>query len=224
MKHGYGFCRLCHNFNKLHNYVCPLCVARVEALLYQGARCTKCGHPLLHGDAVCQCDRNSPFILRIAVYAKEMRHLLLRYKKTGVKRLGYFLAALITRYVPVGLTLIIVPVPCSRTSLKIRGWDQMAYIAKIIEHTTTHTVCLLLERRGDSAQKDLPKAQRLTTAPHSYFLNRNQLQLDARQIDACHAVVVIDDVMTTGATLVTCIAKIKTVIAKPVFGLCLAMD
>lgn len=224
MKHCYGFCLLCHNFHELYNYICPLCRAAVEALLYQGENCALCGQPLLHKDSICLCDQTGPFIQRIAVYAKDMQHLMLRYKKTGVKRLGYFLANLITHYVPEDLHLVIVPVPCSRSSRKTRGWDQMAYIAKIIGRTTDHTVCKLLERTGNSEQKGLSRSQRLAEAPRSYFLNERQWHLHAQKIEACHAIVVIDDVMTTGSTLRTCIAKIEEVIAKPIVGLCLAMD
>ena len=227
MKYSLGFCCLCHNFNWLDAYLCPACKDALRAVTCKTVSqycCESCGAPLFHRDSRCQCKAHVPMVVRIGLYTKGMQHALIRFKKTEIKLLSHALAALLAHSLPKYKNLIIVPVPCSKVSRRGRGWDQVISIAKILTRLTSHKLALLLGRRGNSAQKNLPRELRLTTAPTSYYLRVEQLHYHAQAIDSCDALVVIDDVMTTGASLYTCIAKIKEVIHKPIFGLCIAMD
>ena len=227
MNNSLGFCALCHNFNWLDDYLCPVCTSALKAVTYKAVSscsCVSCGAPLFHADSSCQCNAKGPLVVRVGLYTKEMQEIVVRYKKAHVKLLCFALATLLTDVLKGYRNLIIVPVPCSIPSRRARGWDQMITIAKTITRTNAYTLGLLLERRGKGAQKNLSRASRLTAAPASYYVKAKQLQIYAQAIDSCDALVVVDDVMTTGATLYTCIAKLEQVIHKPIFGLCIAMD
>lgn len=91
----------------------------------------------------------------------------------------------------------ILPIPLSRHRLRERGYNQAALLARQLARDRLQ-LDLLWRVQDTAAQASLTRAQRLRNLRHSFAVNPGHLGLlkDRR-------VLLIDDVMTTGATLHT---------------------
>ena len=89
----------------------------------------------------------------------------------------------------------VLPIPLSRHRLRERGYNQAALLAQQLTRDRLQPD-LLWRLQDTPAQASLTRAQRLRNLRHSFALNPGQTPLlkDRR-------VLLIDDVMTTGATL-----------------------
>lgn len=227
----YGICQACGMYTLIQENLCEVCWHDVLLSVYRTnayAMCGECGVPLLHEHSVCLHIGKSPMVNRIGSYSGNLKQLVVRYKKTGIRGLAKPIATLMSREIErvVGNAnqVAIVPVPCSERSRRTRGWDHMELVGKELCANPKRMLIHLLERQGSGELKMLGRQQRKLESTRSYVLkarlDRNELEL----LDSCTTVLVIDDVMTTGSTFETCISLIAEIVDIPILGLCLAMD
>jgi len=118
----------------------------------------------------------------------------------------------------------VIPVPCSQKGKISRGWDQMQVIAKTLGRISGATYHDVLRRVGKGEQKILGRQERIEQSIGKYQLRSSRkADLDLNK-NLPMAVVLLDDVYTTGTTIKGCIGLIKTRFSCPVTGICLAMD
>ena len=115
-------------------------------------------------------------------------------KFRGELALAPLLGELLAESVPADRANLIVPVPLSSERLRSRGFNQAVEIARPLARRSRASIDLhLLERIRDTpAQFDLPWEDRQRNVRGAFAVNRPLL--------GAH-VAVVDDVMTTGATL-----------------------
>ena len=140
--------------------------------------------------------RDSPLAATHAawLYAAPLDALVRRYKFSGDLAAGKVLSQLMVSHPPAWLTMdqVLVPVPLHRQRLRERGHDQARELARGLSRTTGQSWAGLLARAvATRAQSSLPLLERRRNL-QDVFVVRGPLP--AR-------VVLIDDVMTTGATL-----------------------
>jgi ComF family protein len=189
--------------------VCILCGARAtqanlcpgcrEDLPYLPAdRCPRCAIPS-HAGAVCgACLRQSPAFDRAlapCAYAYPLDRLILSFKFSGNLAVAPVLADLILSEVGAHpLPDLIVPVPLSRARLRERGFNQSLEIAKLVA--------------GELGVALSPETcRRVQHAPPQSALAWNARARNVAGAFVCmddlegRSVAIVDDVLTTGATL-----------------------
>lgn len=110
----------------------------------------------------------------------------------------------------------IVPVPLHKNRLLERGFNQAEIIAKEIGKIYKIPVINLLTRTKDTGHQTLRnRSERLKALENSMKIINCKLKIP-------QAVLLVDDVMTTGATLSECAKTLKQAGVKKVYGLVLA--
>ncbi len=200
--------------------LCERCRGALRPL--DGERCRVCGRPLYAERGTCfackgaehACDE----IVPIFAYAGEAASLLKAYKLTKRRSLAPFLASIMEERIDARwIDWPIVPVPPRPEKIRRREWDQMEAIAAELERRGRR-VERLLERRVDQQQKRLDRSERRANAAKAYGLSAGIAgELPARAL-------LIDDVLTTGATLEACAAALRSGGVGQVSALVLAAD
>jgi len=209
--------------------LCSPCRSRLDAELdnWQASEsCDKCGKPLVSEHGRClSCRKREEFVLdKIAVffpYVGKYRKLLTAYKFGKNLAVGHFFAEKIRAVLIAGNfspNAAIVPVPPRPGKIRRTGWDQVEYLARLLERGSNGagglSVSRCLRRLPSQSQKELGRDNRKT--------NLRGRIVPVRQVP--QNCVLIDDVMTTGSTLEACAAALKDGGAQSVSGLCLFYD
>lgn len=132
-------------------------------------------------------------------------------KKTGIRVQTQLLSLDIT-----GL----IPVPLHKVKLRERGYNQSEYICKGISDVSGIPVIsnLLCRNRYTQSQTKLNIEERMLNVSHAFELNEH-----ARADIAGKTFAVVDDVITTGATLIECARVLKEHGANPVVACSIAL-
>lgn len=195
---------------------CLLCGAEGERTICSGCnqqffsiaphRCRSCALPLRAGEIVCgQCLSDPPAFQGTTVacdYQAPLDQLVLALKfgheLALAPTLAQLLAKSVVNSVPSNLPDYLIPVPLSRSRLAERGFNQALEIARPLARQLNLPVYprLLQRVRDTTAQTLLHPNQRRKNIRHAFSLNDSYTD----KIPGKH-VGVVDDVMTTGATL-----------------------
>lgn len=209
-------------------FVSPLC-GRCSSLFSSSAsfskRCRVCGKPLVSEIGTCTVCRNS-FVVKsadgifpIQTYRLWKKDLLFSWKMLGTRSLSPFFAAAVERRIrlvesELSLSCLpVVPVPPRPGKMKDVGWDQVDDLCFYLKRGFGRRILPLLVRKSRTQQKKLGREQRLDGIGSSYFpvgekKSRKLLgALFSGKIP--NAVVLLDDVMTTGSTLEDCAEILK---------------
>lgn len=180
-----------------------------------GALCNHCGAPMdfdLGEEAVCAaCIARPPAWSRARgalVYDDGSRRMVLDLKRSG-RRDG--LRTLAGWMLQVGRPLVdeadvIVPVPLHYRRLVKRGYNQAGWLAQAIGKRAETTVCVdaLKRHKATPSQGGLSaRARRRNVAGAFKVRPQRKHLLDGRRV------LLIDDVLTTGATLGACTRALK---------------
>lgn len=212
-------CPICNSPSDNHrqNPLCNECWASIER--YSGPSCEICGLPTPSPyTAICgECLRKRPPYSRILYYGiydgalKESIHLL---KFQGIKRLAKPLSDLLLT-LPIKEYDAVVPVPLHSKKLKEREFNQTALLGRQISKATKTPLLLnsLVKTRETKLQTEVGRKGRLTNLKKAYAFSGdiNGLRL-----------LLVDDVITTGATVSECAATLKRAGAREIEVIALA--
>jgi len=205
--------------------LCKDCHASINPVLSE-TQCKICGKPLISEQETCLSCRNTQHsfdrLWSLFPYTGKYRKLLTAYKFGKKLPLADFFAQRIAEVVknePLLQNAVIVPVPPRPGKIKETGWDQVDYLVKRIKkYLPDVSVNKLLKRGKSKVQKQLNRADRLDNLKGRITINSRVSN------NASDNVLLIDDVITTGATLEVCSAVLKEKGAKKVYGICLFYD
>ncbi len=163
-------------------------------------------------------------ILAIAAFAHEgpVRRALAALKYTGASRLAAALAEAappaLERLVRISGPAALVPVPVHRDRLRERGYNQAELIAKALGRHAALPCANLLERvRPTTKQHRLDRAARLANLSEAFALKRDLELLPA-------TVILVDDIVTTTATLEACASVLRDAGVQAVYGFAVARE
>ena len=109
----------------------------------------------------------------------------------------------------------IVPVPLHKAKLRKRGFNQAGLLARALSRETGLPVReLLLKEKGTKDQKNLTLEQRRKNLSDVYRVSAAEMQKGLPE-----AVVLLDDIITTGSTLTACAKALKEAGVKRVYFL-----
>lgn len=211
---------------------CLKCRVRWESELSRS--CDVCGRIL----PLCTC---MPDVLRAAGaaalhklcrYEPEHRtsvgsHTVLALKDRRVPRAFRFLGDELAR----GLTMdypreetLVTYIPRSRDGAYRSGFDQGFELSRAVAVSGGYTHVKLFSRRGGREQKRLTAAERLENVRRSVHLMPGFGENGDTVSLAGKTVLLIDDVVTTGATMAVCTEQLLAAGARRVVGVCVAVD
>lgn len=190
-----GHCRL--SLPGRQRLRCPRCGLAGGTL---ATPCTDCQREGLELDATCVLGDYAPPLDRLIGALKFQGQLSL------AQALGHEMAVALRRWqastvaAPIGL---LVPVPLATERLRERGYNQAAAIARTLGRQTRIPVGAVLARsRATRAQSGLPMAARHANVRDAFSVPPGALPLPAH-------IALVDDVMTTGATLNAAAAALR---------------
>lgn len=177
-----------------------LCLACDDALPWNDTACGRCAMPLPSPAPACgACLQATPPLDAAHAafrYAAPLDRLLPRFKFHRDLAAGRLLAeAMIARFSALERPDALLPVPLHRERLRRRGYDQALELARPLARALRLPLRtdLLRRQRPTRAQSELDAAQRRRNLRGAFAVE------DGRPVPA--HVVLVDDVMTTGATL-----------------------
>lgn len=194
--------------------VCRLCRARLRAL--PSPLCVRCGAPLLRTGRTphAQCPECVHWLP--AVRAARAAVLLMPPADVLVHQLKYrgwraLAEPLAERMASLALpddaqheATLCIPVPTTPARLRIRGYNQARLIAEHYARLTGRTMAPVLERaRAQDTQTHLQPAARAANVAGAFRVRRGADAL----LHGAH-VLLVDDVLTTGATAGECAATL----------------
>lgn len=228
--------RTCVGCEEEGNWLCAVCVHRVAE--HANVTCIGCGMLSPHG---ATCDRCRPVVrLRGVVAATAygdvvVQRIIHTTKYARAADVARAWSPLVERFVrsatgdalraALGTGAVVVPVPLSARRLRARGFNQSELLAgEFVRMGWTPELLHALERPWvwpwrAHVQARLTRMQRLQNVIGAFRVRHNA----AAAIRARH-VLLVDDVVTTGATLTACAHALRDAGAYAVWGFALARE
>jgi ComF family protein len=196
--------------------LCPACEPALDARLELPAG-TPLGLPADIPEPLLQMEWCAPF-------AGSVRRALHELKYAGERRLAEPLGrAVARRWERAGAGGdLLVPVPVHADRARKRGYDQAVLIAQVAAQQLNVPVAAILERgRATIAQFDLDRSHRATNVQGAFRLRPGAP--GTRPLDE-RWVILVDDVVTTGATIAACASALETAGALAVSAIAVARE
>ncbi|MGE5385681.1 MAG: ComF family protein [Betaproteobacteria bacterium] len=191
---------------------CALCAACAADLPLLAPGCPQCAEPTTHGERCGRCLTHPPhFDATIAAfrYAFPVDRLMHAFKYAGELALAGWFSRKLVEHIEDRAFHTILPMPLHPHRLQERGFNQAAELARHIGKSLKVSVDIAAchRRRPTTSQADLPFNKRSANVRGAFECSADLGGLD---------ILLIDDVMTTGATLDECARTLKLHGAKSV--------
>jgi ComF family protein len=190
-------CALCRAGGTL---LCEYCIATLP--LAEAPRCVRCWDDVKHGSLCGRCFAfPPPFEAVRSPYAHEdgARELVHLLKYENLTSLAEPMAGEMAPLVAVFAPDVVVPVPLHGGRERSRGYNQSALLARVIGRATGIVVDVKAARRVRATK---PLVQAMSPEERAAIVE-GAFRADASRVEG-RRVLLIDDVVTTGATLGAC--------------------
>ena len=214
-----GRCILCFENTYRMFDLCQECQADLPRFAYP---CWQCGLPMPADREVCEdCERVPPpysHCYTAFQYQAPIDKLIIQFKTSGKIIIGKVLAQILAQsYAARHLSYpdIWIPVPLHKEKLTQRGFNQAYEIAQVLEDVMNipvrDNICERVKNTAD--QKRLTLKERIKNIDAAFYVN---------QLVSGKSIGLVDDVVTSGATMAELSRRLLDAGAREVQVLCLA--
>lgn len=224
-------CRICGELltDSRRTPICPKCLAsfeRIPATICETCGCPLFGLPQKEGQPrLCPPCQNKTYAFdwarSFAIYQGALVRAVLLLKFDQIEPLGAWFAERLAEVMTTERDRfeadVVVPVPLHRQRERERGYNQAALISKPLAKRLRlpHKALLLMRTKARPDKRILTLEERWESV-RGAFATRPGSQVDNLRV------LLIDDVLTTGATLDACARALREAGAKSVIGLTVA--
>ncbi len=201
-------CLVC---NREGSLLCGDC--RVTAVITKRATCYRC-NAISESGKTCNSCRSSSVLSGVIVashYDGQVKELIGRLKFQQTVAAAEVLAELLTPLLDSAQFDLVAAVPAAPSRYRARGYNQAELIAKAVARRLGLPYSRPLVRLGNARQLGQSRQSRLEQMSQAFEAKSTPLIQDAR-------ILLVDDVLTTGATLNACASELKKMRAKGVWG------
>lgn len=196
----------------------PLCEPCRESVVTNDMlHCVSCRVPTAEQALCRRCLKNSSFdALYVAgSYEAELERLIYGYKFERARSAHAVVATLLDGVLPYVDEAVIVPLPTASSHIRVRGYDHTHLIARRLGALRSLRVERALSRRHNLRQLGASRKVRAEQAKTAYALKKTP--------DAS-VVILLDDVITSGASLMASAELLRDSGAKHIIGLVAAQQ
>ena len=189
---------------RLNSHICPYCRA---AVALNPNSCNHCALPLPNGQRICGRCITVPLVdMALAPVLHQhcgayLVHQLKfhRGEREALTLASFLLTAVHYRYPNAdALPDLLIPVPIAPWTRMRRGYNPSEWLARALHKQLNVAVAdNLLNRKSGVSQRSLTRHQRLRLAKNTFTLKRKVAPMALRS----RHVAIVDDVLTTGATV-----------------------
>ncbi len=223
------FPRTCLICGKAGDWICYDCLTSIEIIEYQ--YCPFCKKRVFQ-EGTCSQHRNknlNGLFFAVSYQDKIIQRLIKQYKYPPfLKELSFYFAFLIIAHFLASenkiilkdkASSLIIPIPLNIRKIKWRGFNQSQAIAQLLSEylKISYSFNSLIKTKKTLSQTGLDREERAKNIANSFLIKNHQLIKDK-------TVFLVDDVVTTGATMEEAARVLKEVGAKEVWGIALARE
>jgi competence protein ComFC len=219
------FPKQCIGCKKLGSYVCIACFSTIQ--FSDTGICAVCNHPAMFGKThpICRKRHTVDGMNASLRYSGIVKKLLYKFKYPPyVTDLQTSLSVLFYEGIIqkegvmhfVETKPYVVPIPLHKTKLRSRGYNQAELLSReIAKRLSLPRAQILIRQKQTTTQVGLSREERLQNLKDAFKIT------DTTALNGKH-VLLVDDVMTTGATFLEAAKTLKKAGVKEVWGIALA--
>jgi competence protein ComFC len=192
--------------------VCDLCRA---ALTYGQQRCFRCGVATSDGQCcvLCRVRVSLSGVTVAGLYEGPMKEAILAYKFQRLRAVAAVATDMMMEVMPDREFDLVTSVPIAAARYRERGYNQSELMSKRVARVLSLPYRTVLGRRTSQHQLGMDRVGRLRSVEGVFYATR---RLHGERV------LIVDDVVTTGATLDECARQLLAAGASEVWGLALA--
>ncbi len=201
-------CIFCDKDIAKGSFICNECKNQ-DFINDNNTRCKICDKPIIENNIICDHCKTSKYhfskLTSPFIYKGRVKNAILKFKSDGAKYLALpFAKFIVDRLNNEKLDFeIIIPVPSHPKSIKERGYNPARLLADEISKLTNKPVCDVLKKVTITKnQKYLNYKERQENLSNSIVLNDKSIIKNKN-------ILIVDDIITTGATIETCAKLLK---------------
>lgn len=226
--------KFCVNCKKEGFYLCEDCLSLIEILEFgycpfcfppkinsNGKTCPICAKKHYLDGLYFACSYENPIIKKL-IHEFKYSPFVKDYSELLAFFIISHLANLKKNYADFS-GFIVIPVPLFAKKQKARGYNQAEEIAKNVSEILKLQLIsnILVKTKPTISQTELEKNQRIENIKNSFSISKNWESSSPNSL-AEKKILLVDDVVTTGATMDECARVLKQVGAKEVWGMAVA--
>ena len=194
-----SYCAACGKvLNKTERFLCHACKAKLIETNFHLKK-----ENMITERFFGQCDLCCATSLLFFEKESVAQYLLHSLKYRGEKQIGKWLGAWLGEKIAAIEAFqqveVVIPVPLHKKKLKLRGYNQVALFGKELSRylQATYMDDVLVKIRANTSQTTKGRAQRLKDSQDTFTL-QNAHKIEGKKV------LLVDDIITTGATIESC--------------------